>query len=283
VTAAARRGAAVLGSPIAHSLSPALNLAAYAALGFHGWAYDAIDCTAPQLHAVLERLDAGGRAGAALTMPLKRAVLPLLTSRDRLVDGVGAANTVIFGDEPGRWRGANTDVAGLVAAVRGAGPRELSSAAVLGAGATAASALAALVELGLRGAVVIARRPEAADELRAAADRLGIAVDVQPWERAAVVSEVDLTIATTPAGATDEMAGTLSARRLRPSGLLVDVVYSPWPTALAAAWSSAGSAVVGGLEMLVAQAAEQVRLMTGSWPPVEVMAAAGRAALAATG
>ncbi len=138
------RRAAVLGSPIAHSLSPVLHRAGYLDLGLE-WRYDAIEVTQESLAAFVAGCGPEW-AGLSLTMPLKRAVLPLLDTRAALVDVVGAANTVVFG-AGGERAGHNTDVAGIVAALRGidaaAGP-----ALVLGGGATAASALAALAELG---------------------------------------------------------------------------------------------------------------------------------------
>src|SRR5436305_11386162 len=139
----ARRGAAVLGSPIAHSLSPVLHQAAYAVLGLDDWTYRAVDCTEAQLPETLRALEAEGLAGVSLTMPLKRAVLPLLARVERLAADVGAANTVLFGGLTGDWWGANTDVPGMVGVLRGAGADRPASVTVLGGGATAASAVAA--------------------------------------------------------------------------------------------------------------------------------------------
>jgi shikimate dehydrogenase len=277
VTVLPRRGAAVLGAPIAHSLSPVLHNAAYAALGLREWRYTAVECPEVELEATLRRLDADGLAGVSLTMPLKRAVLPMLARSERLVDDVGAANTVMFGGVPGEWWGANTDVGGLVAALRRAGVGAPQRACVLGAGATAASTLAALRDLGASAAVVIVRRPGATADVVAASTRLGIAVDVLPWADAAgVAGASDLVVSTTPAGATDELASAVTPRD---GAVLFDVVYSPWPTVLAEAWGRAGGRVVGGLELLVEQAALQVTLMTGHEAPVEAMRDAGRAAL----
>lgn len=272
-----RRGGAVLGSPIAHSLSPVLHLAAYVSLGLDGWRYRAIECDEKALSDVLRALDAEGLAGASLTMPLKRAVLPMLARVDDVTDTVGAANTVLFGDVAGDWQGANTDVPGMVAALRRAGVPEASAPCVLGAGATAASALAALAGLGAEAVDVVARRPEAVDELTVVATRLGLRLSAHPWERALpALADADVVVSTTPAGATDAIAGGLGERM---SGVLFDVVYVPWPTALAAAWSGHGGRVVGGLELLVQQAAVQVELMTGRPAPVDAMREAGEAAL----
>jgi shikimate dehydrogenase len=276
--AGARRGAAVLGSPIAHSLSPVLHQAAYDALGLADWAYEAIECDEGSLNEVLSRLERLGRAGASLTMPLKRAVLPMLARTDRLVADVGACNTVLFGGVEGDWYGANTDVPGMVAALRAGGVGKVSSAMVLGGGATAASAIAALAELGVGGVTVYLRRPEAAAELSAVAERVGVVPpSVAAFAEAGPrLGEAVRVVSTTPAGASDALVTELPGRV---AGVLFDVVYAPWPTPLAATWSARGGGVVGGLELLVEQAALQVELMTGQKPPVEAMRKAGVAAL----
>ena len=279
----ARRGGAVLGSPIAHSLSPVLHRAAYDALGLTDWTYRAVECAEPQLEDTLRALEAEGLAGASLTMPLKRAVLPLLSRIDRLAADVGAANTVVFGGVTGEWWGANTDVPGMVAVLKRAGLqrpglrpgqrpglRRPRSAVVLGAGATAASAVAALAELGPTSVTVVARRPDAADDVAAGARRFGVEVDVRSWDEAGGLLDADVVVSTVPSGAADALAAHVPER----PGLLFDVVYAPWPTPLAKAWEAAGGAVSGGHGLLVEQAAEQVRLMTGREPPVEAMYAA---------
>jgi shikimate dehydrogenase len=270
-----RRGAAVLGSPIAHSLSPVLHQAAYDALGLTDWSYRAVECREDDLLAVLRSLEAEGLAGASLTMPLKRAVLPLLSRTDRVAAEVGAANTVLFGGVAGEWWGGNTDVAGMVEVLRAHGVSRGSSYLVLGGGATAASAVAAAAAVGVQQVTVVARRPEAAAEVAQVGARLMVPVDVRPWAEAADGLAAAVVLSTVPAGATDGLVAALPSR----PKLLFDVVYAPWPTPLAGAWAAAGGAVAGGLELLVAQAAEQVRLMTGKEPPVAAMRAAGEAAL----
>ena len=261
-----RAGGAVLGSPIAHSLSPALHPAAYDALGLAGWRYRAIECAAPELADVLRALDAEGLAGVSLTMPLKQAVMPMLTRVEALAAEVGGANTVVFGDRPGEWSGFNTDVPGIADALAGIVVSE--SATVLGAGATAASAVVALASLEVRHVVVRARRPAAAAELVALAAGRGLVIDVEPWPEAL---DAELVVSTVPAGAADALAGSVGEVGGR---VLFDVVYAPWPTPLAAAWSAGGGTVVGGLELLIAQAARQVTLMTGRDAPVQAMRAA---------
>jgi shikimate dehydrogenase len=212
-------------------------------------------------------------------MPLKRSVVPLLARVERNAADLGVVNTVLFGGQEGLWWGTNTDVTGIVAALHRAGCEAARSgvAWVIGAGATAASAVAALAQLGIRTVVVVARRREAAGALAELGLALGIDVELRDWASLRECTEADLVVAAVPAGATDELATGLPP----PVGLLFDVLYDPWPTPLAAAWERGGGAVVGGLELLVEQAAEQVRLMTGQPPPVDAMRAAGQAALAA--
>jgi shikimate dehydrogenase len=190
--------AAVLGSPIAHSLSPVLHCAAYAALGLQDWSYTAIECDEAGLAGLLASCDREW-AGLSLTMPLKRAVLPLLHRTEPLAAHVGGANTVIF--EGAERHGYNTDVPGMVAALAEAGMPCPAGATILGAGATACSALAALRETGLTAAVVLARDPARAGELLAAAGRLGMAVELRPF--GSQLRGGDLLISTVPVGAAD--------------------------------------------------------------------------------
>ena len=166
--------AAVLGSPIAHSLSPVLHRAAYAALGLDDWTYTAVECDEAGLPAVLA---VPGWTGLSLTMPLKRAVLPLLDRVEPLAVEVGGANTVVF--EGGQRLGYNTDVPGLVAALAAAGVTAPASATILGAGATACAALAALRETGLRTVTIRVRDQGRTGDLRAAASRLGMAIELR--------------------------------------------------------------------------------------------------------
>jgi shikimate dehydrogenase len=266
----AHRRAAVLGSPIRHSLSPALHAAAYRVLGLD-WAYTAIEVGEDGLAAFLDDLD-DSWAGLSLTMPLKRTVLPLLDRADDVVPATGSCNTVVLVD--GARHGHNTDVQGTVAAVREASGVVPRTGAVLGGGATAASAVVALAELGAADVVLLVRDPGRAGEAAGAARRAGLAVEVQPLTEASVAAAVavaDVTVSTLPPGAGDRWAAAVG--RAAPRGVLLDVVYEPWPTASAAAWSAGGGRTVPGEAMLLHQAAAQVRLMTGLEPPVEAMRA----------
>jgi shikimate dehydrogenase len=272
--------AAVLGSPIAHSLSPVLHRAAYQALGLTGWSYEAIECEAAGLPGVLAGCGPGW-AGLSLTMPLKRAVLPLLDRTEPLAARVGAANTVIF--EGAQRCGYNTDVPGMMTALTeaagGAGPPD--PVLIVGGGATACSALAAAAELGAREATVAVRDPSRAGDLLAAARRLGVAVRLAAFDDPGVPAP-GLLISTVPTGAAGIHAERVGAAALRPR-LVFDVVYHPWPTPLAAAARDRGVPVVGGFALLLHQAAAQVTLMTGKPAPVGQMRAAGLAALRGRG
>jgi shikimate dehydrogenase len=276
MTSSARR-AAVLGSPIGHSLSPVLHRAAYAELGLTGWSYDRFEVDEEALPGFLKELEAGpdSWAGLSLTMPLKRAVIPLLDGISDTAASVEAVNTLVFAGD-GRRLGDNTDIPGMVAALRERGVERVDSAAVLGAGATASSALAALAQICSGEVTAYVRGPDRAAEMSQWGERLGVAVRTAAWEDAALALDAPLVIATTPAGAADALAGAVP----QAPGALFDVLYDPWPTALATAWSARGGAVVGGLDLLVHQAVLQVEQMTGRAPaPLAAMRAAGEAAL----
>ena len=273
------RRAAVLGHPIAHSLSPVLHQAAYRHLGLdrQGWSYTAVDLTEDALAEFIGSLDAEW-SGLSLTMPLKEAVLPLLDEVDSDAASVRAVNTVVL--EGGHRTGYNTDISGLVGILSDAGVRD-GSAAVVGAGATARSAVAALTSVGVGTLDILARRRDAGQELVDLAAARGADATWHGWPAAGdsqasatqQVMSADVVVSTVPA-----VAGAVLRPPERP-GLLVDVLYDPWPTPLARAWGQLGGAVVGGLELLVRQAVEQVVLMTGRLPDIDVMRRAGQVAL----
>ncbi|MFC9273419.1 shikimate dehydrogenase [Streptomyces zhihengii] len=270
------RRAAVLGSPVAHSLSPVLHNAAYAAMGLTGRTYERFDVDEAALPGFVDALDADW-AGLSLTMPLKRAVIPLLDEISETAAAVEAVNTLVF-TEDGRRTGDNTDIPGMIAALHERGVEKVESAAVLGAGATASSALAALSRLCTGPVTAYVRSAARASEMRGWGERLGVDVTVADWADAAQALAAPLVVATTPAGTTDALAAAVPAR----PGTLFDVLYEPWPTRLAAAWAERGGAVVGGLDLLVHQAVLQCEQMTGVSPvPVEAMRTAGEQALGA--
>jgi shikimate dehydrogenase len=291
--------AAVLGHPVGHSLSPVLHRAAYAALDLQDWRYELFDVQEADLPGFLSE-HAEGWAGWSLTMPLKRAVRPLLVKESGLARAVGAVNTVLVG--PDGLEGFNTDVHGIVEAFGecgvtgkpagtggGASPaappvgRPDRTATVIGGGATAASALAALAELGCSEPVVHVRSAARSTDLLAAAERIGVRARLAPFSAEAMADSVwssDLVVSTLPAGVADTLVidGVAEAAAQR-RPVLLDVIYDPWPTTLARAWAATGAAVVSGFVMLAHQAYGQVHLMTGRRPPVEQMRRAGEAAL----
>lgn len=266
---------AVLGDPIEHSLSPALHRAAYAALGLD-WSYDAVRVPAGGLAAYVEGLGPEWR-GLSLTMPFKREVVPLLTSSDHWTEVSGVANTLLL-DAGGGRHGLNTDVPGAEAAIAAATDAPLRRAVVVGGGATAASVLLALAERGLERATLAVRDPA-----RAAVTLAAVARHPRAPELTVLALEelghldADIVVSTVPAAAqTDSLLAAVAGAEV-----VFDVLYDPWPTPLAAAASAQGRVVVGGLDLLVWQAVDQVRAMTGRFDvPVEAMRRAGEAGLA---
>jgi len=246
----------VLGSPIAHSKSPAIHRAAYRELGLD-WGYEAVEITGTTLAQFVGSRDGSWR-GLSLTMPLKRDVIPLLDSRDPLVDLVGGANTVLITDTG--LRGFNTDVYGVERSFVEAGVVSLRSVHVIGAGATAASVIAGVARLGATAVSVSARTPSKAVPLVALGEQLGLSVAVLPW--GADVPRADAVVSTLPGGD----YGLEFPEALRRSSVLFDVAYDPWPSALALQWEDAGGAVIPGIELLLNQAVGQVRVFVGGDP-----------------
>lgn len=263
------RRLAVLGSPIAHSQSPALHRAAYRVLGLN-WQYDAVEVRAGELAAFLSGLGPDWR-GLSLTMPLKQEVMPLLTGLDRMATVTKVANTVLFG-QPGSGQteagpaltGFNTDVTGLVRALADAGFTRATHVTLLGAGATAASALLAAAELGAESVEVIVRTPSKAAPLVELGHSVGLVVTVANLTSLADPErQSDLVISTLPGGPV--LAAEFPAD-LRSRAVLFDVSYSPWPSSLARSWASAGGTVCSGLGMLLHQALIQVRVFVSGDP-----------------
>ena len=261
--------AAVLGSPVAHSLSPALHQAAYAALGLEDWTYDRFEVDEGGLAPFVEGLDESWR-GLSLTMPLKVAAFAVADEVSGLAREAGAINTLVQ-TESG-WAGDNTDVHGIVAALRDAGVGTPGSATIIGSGATARSALLALRELGAGSVRVAARNAAAVADLAALAPVEH--VPLAEWAK----GESAVVVSTVPGPGAAAATAALGGSDLTGVTLL-DVVYADWPTPLARAAAGAGATVVSGLEMLVHQAAEQFRIFTGVDAPLAAMQDAGRAAL----
>ncbi|HEX2417655.1 MAG TPA: shikimate dehydrogenase, partial [Micromonosporaceae bacterium] len=244
----ARHRAAVLGKPVGHSLSPVIHNAGYAAAGLTDWHYTAHECAEPELAGFLADLDSRW-TGLSLTMPLKDVALTVADEVSPLATTLRAANTLYRRGD--RWLAENTDAPGIVDALRWAGVSRVDRTAVLGAGGTARAALAAAADMGSGEVAVYARRREVIDELRPVADLVGVRVLVRPWSDAAqALRHADLVLSTMPSGVADHLAGSVPRR---PELTVFEVLYHPWPTPLAAAALAAGCAVVGGVELLLAQ------------------------------
>jgi shikimate dehydrogenase len=265
--------AAVLGSPVAHSLSPILHNAAYAALGLDH-TYSAIETTELSLGAFLSARDTNW-LGVSLTMPLKEVAFEFADSCDELAQLTGAINTYVFKDG---IQAFNTDVLGIVDALTEIGSNKVTTGAIFGSGATARSSLIALHSLGAQIINCVARNQTDID--RMAKISKGVDMDFQVTSVAdSNWMAADVVINTTPVGVLDDVAREVFS----PSGVLLDVVYNPWPTQLAASWSVTGGSIVSGLSMLLHQAGHQVTLMTGEPAPIVQMREALNVELLARG
>jgi shikimate dehydrogenase len=264
------RRCAVLGSPIQHSLSPALHRAAYAHLGL-AWTYDRVEVNERGLAAFVRELDSSWR-GLSLTMPLKVAVLEL-GDVDQWASLAGAGNTLIL--EGGSRTVHNTDVGGLTWAVGEVTTSPPQRVTILGAGATASAALIAASQLGAQQVTIVVRTPARAEPLRPLAVQLGVELDIRPWW--ARLPDADLAVSTVVSGAADTIAPSV----VDTVPVIVDVIYDPWPTVLATTAEGAGCTVINGRNLLVGQALLQIELMTGHSVPADVLYAALPAELSA--
>ncbi|TPF96904.1 hypothetical protein EP30_05735 [Bifidobacterium sp. UTCIF-39] len=272
-----RHRAAVLGKPISHSLSPVIHNTAYRAMGLNDWFYDSHEVDDHTLGDFIGELDPRW-SGLSLTMPLKKAIMPMGEPSNRWAEKLGVANTAVF-----QWRGNsgtpdiklyNTDVAGINLAITNAMrhdgrpvPNDIrGNGLVIGSGSTATSAIAAFSTLQIQHVTIAARHPEKAHALAPLAQTFGMSVDVIALGQVPeIVSGEQIVVSTLPSHAADSTAAGLSA--LRPGsvqGTLLDVVYDPRPTALMTIWKRLGGIAVGGEEMLLYQAIPQIAYMTGT-------------------
>lgn len=257
----------MLGSPIAHSRSPQLHLAAYRALGLAGWTYDRIECDGEQLPGVVAGFGAEW-VGVSVTMPGKFAALRVADSATARATLVGSANTLVR--SPAGWHADNTDIDGVVGALASVAASD--RAMVVGSGGTAPAVVVGLVERGAQHVAVAARSAEKAAPLVELAIGCGARshwCDLTGAQLADEVAGVDVVVNTVPAEAVAQYAPHLA---LTP--VLLDAIYDPWPTPLASTVRAAGGTVISGLQMLLNQAFAQVEQFTGLPAPREAMCAA---------
>lgn len=266
----------MLGKPIAHSRSPQLHLAAYRALGLHDWTYERIECDAEQLPGLV-----GGFGpewvGVSVTMPGKFAALRFADERTDRAELVGSANTLVH--TATGWRADNTDVDGVAGALGQALGHASGHALVCGSGGTAPAAVVGLADLGVSGITIVARDPDKAARLLDLGARIGVTTrfcaltDPDDPALADEVAAAQVLISTIPADVAERYSATFAA-----IPVLLDAVYNPWPTPLAAAVSAAGGRVISGLQMLLHQAFAQVEQFTGLPAPRDAMTCALAAA-----
>ena len=245
--------AAVLGSPISHSLSPRLHNAAYKFLNVPG-TYSSFEVPAGTLRKFLsDKTDSW--TGFSLTMPLKEEALECVDFIDPLVLRIKSGNTIVNHD--GAWKLFSTDVLGFKNAWNFHSDKQPNSVVIIGSGATARAAAAAFDSSDTQ-IQIIHRNSEREESLRNCVQESSIAFS--PWEFNEVFLHSDLVINTTPKFALDEFAISFETK---PSGIFFDALYDPWPTHFAHSWGEHGGRVMGGLELLIAQGIEQIRFFTG--------------------
>jgi len=245
--------AAVLGSPISHSLSPQLHMSAYKHLDISG-NYGSFDVPAGSLRDFLKD-KASGWTGFSLTMPLKEEVLSVAEVIDPLVKRIQSGNTLVRqGDS---WILHSTDVRGFQSAWNHENPSKPKSVLIVGSGATARAAAAAFDDESTA-ISVLHRNTEREESMRASVNLSSMRF--LPWQFSNDFYESDLVINTTPKAALDSFAEEISHK---PKGTFFDVIYNPWPTQFANAWANSGSTVISGLDLLIAQGIEQIKLFSG--------------------
>lgn len=243
--------AAVLGSPISHSLSPILHRTAYEKLGVYG-RYQAIEVTAGGLRDFISGLDESW-TGFSLTMPLKEEVLQVADEVDELALRINSANTLVR--TANGWKALTTDVNGFTQALSSHGLTDFRKVVILGSGATARAA-AASCDGPDREITVIHRSPEREGPMSRCVQLAQL--KFENWGAQLPVS--DLLINATPSGVADSYSEMLPSS-IR--GILFEALYHPWPTKILEKWRGAGGLAIDGLDLLIAQGIDQVELMTG--------------------
>jgi len=275
---------ALLGHPVAHSISPAFQQAALDELGIDA-TYQAWDTPPDSLPSAIERLRSGSVLGANVTVPHKVEAMRLVDQPDGLCELVGAANTIVNRD--GRLHATNTDVAGVLSALESAGAElKGKNIVVIGAGGAARAVVVAMRRAGAAQVTVVNRTEERARALVALGgtelDVRSCSLDIEAAPLHAAMGAAHVVVQSTSLGmlhGPDESATPIPVELFRPWQMAFDLVYVPEQTPFLAAASQAGATAVGGLSMLVHQGAESLRLWTGQEPPLPVMFDAARAAL----
>lgn len=259
--------AAVLGSPIQHSLSPVLHTAGYEAAGLSGWEYTRIECTAEDLPRIVGEADESYR-GFSVTMPAKFAALAFADEVSERAREIGSANTLVRTSATA-WRADNTDCEGLLIALnelmRGA---PIHSAVVVGAGGTARPAVWALRQLGAQQLTMLNRSDRAAEFEELAAGLRTTFAPLEHTDIAKMAMAADVVVSTVPSSGIEPFVNDLA------HAPVLDVIYDPWPTPLAVRAASNGYHAIGGLSMLAGQSYSQFAQFTGIDAPREAMRAA---------
>jgi shikimate dehydrogenase len=242
--------AAVLGSPINHSLSPVLHRVAYELLGLNG-SYEAIEVRAGELSSFLLGTD---KNCLSLTMPLKEEAISLSSVSSDLAQRISSGNTLTLLD--GNWHLTSTDVAGFEFSLKAHQVEKLESVVVLGAGATARAAVSYLSTISKK-IQVVSRNSDREAKMNKASE---IEIEYLPWQPNEVINHADLVLNTAPGDASHVFLPSIQS----PRGTLFEVLYDPWPTAISQKWEDSGREVIDGLELLIHQAISQIELFSES-------------------
>ena len=242
--------AAVLGSPINHSLSPVLHRVAYELLGLNG-SYEAIEVRSGELSSFLLDTD---KNCLSLTMPLKEEAISLASVSSEIAQRISSGNTLTLLD--GNWHLTSTDVAGFEFSLKAHQLSQLDSVVVLGAGATARAAVSYLSKVSKK-IQVVSRNSDREASMNKASD---IQIEYLPWESTERINHADLVVNTAPGDASHIFLSSIQS----PRGTLFEVLYDPWPTAISQKWEDSGREVVDGLELLIHQAISQIEIFSGA-------------------
>ena len=241
--------AAVLGSPITHSLSPFLHSLAYEYLGVQA-RYEAVEVKSGQLQDFLTNTD---KNALSLTMPLKEEALTVSHVVSDIAQRITSGNTLSLTD--GLWSLTSTDVLGFDFSLDMHRIKEIETVIVIGAGATARAAVASVSKIA-KSVLVVTRNP---DRISAMNQASTAEVTYLPWELTNQLNTADLVINTTPRNAADYSVASVE----KPMGAFFEVLYNPWPTVLSKVWAQSENLVIDGLDLLIHQGISQVEIFAG--------------------